>query len=385
MTTRQSRAFYANLPVRTVPVGELLGTPAHFTPVPADWHVILTDIKGSTDAFRAGRQEAVNLVAAGSIIAVLNLAKSAGLQIPFFFGGDGATLLTPSDLVDKALGALHAHQDNARRSLQLELRVGSVPVSALMQDGHEIRIARVRFTDLFSIPVVLGTGLSAAEDILKGESSDTAPDAQLDDALDLTGMECRWDRIRPGGSSREVVSLLVTTVGNAPQGSTYQRVIEHAERIYGPPAVRNPVSAPELHLTAKKLGLETRTKHGGGSVVNLIKQWLYVQIGRFLWVRGRRGQAYIRALTELTDTLVIDGRINTVIAGLPEQRHRLTKRLADMEQEGLIAFGMFVSRESVMSCYVEDRDAKHVHFVDGSDGGYTLASRMLKAKLTGPA
>ena len=52
-----------------------------------------------------------------------------------------------------------------------------------------------------------------------------------------------------------------------------------------------------------------------------------------------------------------------------------------MERAGLLTYGLFVSRESVMSCYVSDRSDKHIHFVDGSDGGYTRAAGMLKQKL----
>ena len=44
-------------------------------------------------------------------------------------------------------------------------------------------------------------------------------------------------------------------------------------------------------------------------------------------------------------------------------------------------FGLHVSNESVMSCYVRDRRDQHIHFVDGAEGGYTLASIVLKKKL----
>ncbi|WP_338034474.1 DUF3095 family protein [Lacinutrix algicola] len=35
---------------------------------------------------------------------------------------------------------------------------------------------------------------------------------------------------------------------------------------------------------------------------------------------------------------------------------------------------------SIMSCYFEDREEKHIHFVDGTEGGYTSAAIMLKEK-----
>jgi len=44
-------------------------------------------------------------------------------------------------------------------------------------------------------------------------------------------------------------------------------------------------------------------------------------------------------------------------------------------------YGHFISKESIMTCYIQNRDSKHIHFVDGSDGGYTEASKELKRKL----
>lgn len=98
-------------------------------------------------------------------------------------------------------------------------------------------------------------------------------------------------------------------------------------------------------------------------------------------MRSASGKRYLAQLVDLTDTLVIDGRINTVIAGTAEQRERLEAGLQDLEEEGLIFYGLAVGRESVMSCYVSDRTDKHIHFVDGADGGYTLAAGVLKRKL----
>ena len=81
-----------------------------------------------------------------------------------------------------------------------------------------------------------------------------------------------------------------------------------------------------------------------------------------------------------SDTLVIDGRINTVISGTREQREMLVDQLKEMEAEGEIYYGLFVSKESVMSCYVRNIKEGHIHFVDGAEGGYTKAASVIKRK-----
>lgn len=42
---------------------------------------------------------------------------------------------------------------------------------------------------------------------------------------------------------------------------------------------------------------------------------------------------------------------------------------------------MHKSREALVTCIVRSFTGNHMHFVDGSDGGYALAARGLKAQL----
>ena len=69
--------------------------PARYRAAPDDWIVVLADIKGSTEAAKAGRYKDVNLIGAACITAILNVTQ--GLDLPYVFGGDGATVLIPPD------------------------------------------------------------------------------------------------------------------------------------------------------------------------------------------------------------------------------------------------------------------------------------------------
>jgi hypothetical protein len=83
----------------------------------------------------------------------------------------------------------------------------------------------------------------------------------------------------------------------------------------------------------------------------------------------------------MSDTLVIDGKINTVITGTETQRLQLVQHLNQLEEAGKIYYAFYVSKESVMSCYVRDYKQEHIHFVDGAEGGYTKAAGVLKLKI----
>ncbi|MEP0546703.1 MAG: DUF3095 family protein [Rhodothermales bacterium] len=376
-----SARFFSDLPIHRTTLSALFADASLFADVPPDWHVIVTDIENSTDAVRAGRHEVVNLIATGGIIAALNLARRSGLTLPFFFGGDGATILVPPVLLEPALAALAAHRRNTRQNFGLELRVGSVPVLDLASASRTLRVGRLHLSDLFSIPVVLGHGLAEAERRVKGLERPTP--LTPSDVLDLQGMQCRWDRIGPAVSTHEVVSLLVTTPVEEGQAAVFKRVVDLLDEVYGALDARNPIARSSLRLdgTIAKLTTELKARHGYVTFWDLARAWIGTRLGGAVFLRSSRGKRYLDQLVVLTDTLVIDGRINTVIAGSRQEREHLEARLQEMEREGVITYGLAVSRESVMSCYVSDWTDQHIHFVDGADGGYTLAAGMLKQKV----
>ena len=69
-----------------------------------------------------------------------------------------------------------------------------------------------------------------------------------------------------------------------------------------------------------------------------------------------------------------------MISGTSGQRELLKDELDKLETAGNIHYGLYVSKESVMSCYIRSLNKDHIHFVDGAEGGYTKAAGMLKRK-----
>src|ERR1044072_370622 len=97
-----STHFYRDLVAQELPVTAVFRED-RFTELPDDWFLIISDVKNSTEAVNAGRHNDVNLVAAGSLIAALNIARRRKMEIPFFFGGDGGTLLVPGDILNEIM------------------------------------------------------------------------------------------------------------------------------------------------------------------------------------------------------------------------------------------------------------------------------------------
>ena len=119
---------------------------------------------------------------------------------------------------------------------------------------------------------------------------------------------------------------------------------------------------------------------------SLILAFFRTVIGQFYFkynlnINNLRGKEYLTQLIDNADTLTIDGRINTIISGTMDKRIEFIKYLSIQEKEGNLIYGHHISRESVMTCYIENYNEKHIHFIDGSNGGYTEAARELKTKL----
>jgi hypothetical protein len=123
------------------------------------------------------------------------------------------------------------------------------------------------------------------------------------------------------------------------------------------------------------------TKIGKHQLIYLASSWLITKIGAFYFKFFKAGKLYKYRVAQLSDTIMLDGSLNTVISGTDKQVASLKSFLDDLEFNKTIIYGLHVTHASIMSCYIEDREEKHIHFVDGTEGGYTSAAIMFKEKL----
>ena len=198
-------------------------------------------------------------------------------------------------------------------------------------------------------------------------------------------MECRWDEIPPEQKDSKVICLLVVCDDDAKQHTIYAKVITEINTIFGNLDKRQPIATPMLKLdaTIAKIRKEMYARIGKYSVVYLVKNWLITNFGAFYFKYFEQGKQYVFKVSQLSDTLMIDGTLNTVMKGTGEQIEKLKLYLDKIEQKGFIKYGLHVTYASVMSCYIQDMKENHIHFVDGTEGGYTAASQAFKRKTRG--
>lgn len=70
-----------------------------------------------------------------------------------------------------------------------------------------------------------------------------------------------------------------------------------------------------------------------------------------------------------------------ILAGNETQRAALTAWLDERYTRGDLVYGLHVTDRAHMTCLVFDYAGRHLHFIDGADGGLFLAAKAFKERL----
>jgi len=380
-------SFYTALPV--VETFDELLAPEAYTPVPADWHVMVADVRGSTQAVANGKYRDVNLVGASTIVSVINAC--APEPLPFVFGGDGASMVVAPHQLAAAIEALQATRRMAQEEFDLDLRVGGVPVADVRAEGADVRIARLRLTEHAAQAMFAGGGLALADALVKAPSTAATyalPEPTAPPEADFSGLECRWNEIP--SPQEENVTLMVDALGDTPaaQQATYRRVLRRIEQLYGSPDTYRPLSTQVMlpSFSPKRLQAETRvrTPRSGWTRFwytakiwgqNILLKWFVAQD---IETETGRWRDYIDLLVRSSDFRKYDDMLRMIVAGTAANREQLVAFLSEEQASGHLRFGHTVSSHALITCVVFERMGHQIHFVDGARGGYTLAARAMK-------
>jgi len=382
--------FYAELP--TLKRFWDIVNPDNFIPVPEDWYILITDITNSTPAIAQGKYKIVTFLGASSIAVVLNVAK--GIEIPFVFGGDGMTLLVPPSLLAPARDALLSLRQMARSRFDLDLRVGVVPVSVVTAQNYDVKVAKVAVSQHYTQANFSGKGLTYATDLVKHDAPDNPFQLSAVTAHqpDCSGLECRWQDIF--SATGQTISLIVgaTARGASAHQRVYGGVIQTLRQIYGTESDYHPIRRHRLKLSfnVRQLAVETRLRARSPAfcdrltyLINIGLQnllgWIFMRFR--LQVGGADWGIYQDGLIATTDFQKFDDMLRMVMVSTATQTATLMDYLEREYQAGNLVYGLHISDRALMTCLVFERNGRQVHFIDGADGGYTLAAKALKQRL----
>lgn len=389
MNFPDSERFFSDLPVITE--FEAVTRTESFAPLPPDWHVAFCDVRNSTAAVAAGNYRNVNSIGAAAITAVINASR--GVEIPFSFEGDGAVMCVPQSRLDAVRAALACTRDVARDSFGLDLRIATVPANAIAE-GHAVRVARYRVSENYVQAVFSGGGIAFVDQLVKNPSTaarfaiepgSVVPEGSFD------GFECRWQDIpsRHG----ETVSLMVLALSADAEAAaqTYREIIRKVREIYGEDESCHPLSLPQLAMTldsrllADEAGIRGAGRGRFGRWRWKMRARLMVMTGWVLMRFGVRTAAtdwsrYKPDLVSNSDVRKFSDVYRQILSGTAAQREALDAWLAERLRRRELVYGLHVTNRAHMTCLVFDYSGRHLHFIDGADGGLFLAAREFKRR-----
>ncbi len=362
----------------------------YYQDVPADWVVIITDVVMSTKAIESGRYKDVNTVGALAIVAVLNAISD--LDIPFIFGGDGATLLIPKSRLNAAKDALLDTRQVAKKEHGLDLRIGVVDVQKIIYDGHQIKIAKLAVSPTYNQAILVGSGIDYAEKLVKDPIQGqfySLGDGAARTKANYTGFTCRWQDIpsRHGETLSMIIKVTESTLET--QVQQYSEIIKTISKIYGKSHLHHPIHFEGLNLTFDPNSLSIEASSMAANIfqkgVRFSKIYLENLVGKISTDRqesfmGFSMKNHRQKMILSSDYKKFDGSLKMVISGTTKQRLELENYLNKLVQKNLLNYGIHISDRALLTCLVFAGTGKEVHFVDAADGGYALAAKKIKEK-----
>ncbi|OMH33292.1 DUF3095 domain-containing protein [Motiliproteus sp. MSK22-1] len=356
----------------------------HYHQLPDDWLVVIADIRGSTPAIAAGRYKDVNMMGAACITAVINIRGN--WQIPYVFGGDGATMAVPPDLSDAACKALAGVRSIARQRFSLDLLIGMVPVRAIRQEGFEVRVAKFELSPGNYLATFSGGGVELAEGWVKSGEQFLVGDSSEPENADLEGLSCRWEPLK--SQNGVILSMLVRATPDEQQQQIYQQVISQTADVMATDKEQGrPINKYNLRLSWPPRGIKAEIDATLGSHNRFIWTLRLYSVSLIQFVLDTFGikagdyqpRLYRQELRQNSDYRRFDDMLRILFDCTNKQADQIESALRELKQQGKITYGLHRTGRAIMTCLVFDlSQGEHIHFLDGDDGGFAMAAKQLK-------
>lgn len=384
---RSTQDFYSDLPAFADfrEVADL----RHYRALPDDWTLIVSDVVGSTKAIERGEYKTVNMVGAAFLTAVINVSE--GVVVPFVFGGDGGLVAVPPSLLNNACDEARKLQSVSFNLFGLSLRTAAIPVSALRSSGADVLVGKYSLSEGNDLAMFAGNGPAMADEWLKSDDQSKGFALLPKEGKgypDLQGLSCRWEPLK---ARNGIMLTMILLPGNIDAADRMHAVTDTIADILGDPISSfAPAHDATLKFRFPPSGLPfeiaagahrpNRFRHILWVYLTAIIQYFCERFG--ISVGDYNGATYRGELKSNTDFRKYDGALRMVLDVSPQQAAMIEDFLEEEYQAGRLIFGTWKADRAMMTCLLFSlSESKHVHFIDGADGGYAMAASDLKRRI----
>ena len=175
----------------------------------------------------------------------------------------------------------------------------------------------------------------------------------------------------------------------------YQEVYDKIQMLYKPTEHYHPLKDRYMKflwrlspfLEEARIRMHSRPKHRTFHILKYALQSLSLTFIGMLLMRTKTTTKevewgnYRSDVVRNSDYQKFECGIKMILDSSHEQTQALTTYLDQMQKKHRLVFGYYLCSHAMVTCYIQSYNKNHIHFIDGSDGGYAMASKMLKENL----
>lgn len=347
----------------------------NYKKIPDDWFVIITDIESSTQWVRKGMYKEINTIGAACISSVKNMNKN----IPFVFGGDGASFVLPKENKEEILKQLIKVKNSALNNYNFNLRIGCVPVKELSKKKQNIYIAKFKLSNKEYLAKFMGGGVSYADSLIK-ENKKYQITSSIKETYNFKNLSCRWNPIR---SQKGYILTLIVKANDIDHykkiSNKINKVVDLSDQKFNPIKINHMNYKGLRKMIKDEKGYES-DKYSISNLLRILEIFFcFLFFNKLINFLPNSLKKYSQSMARYSDYRKFDDLLRMVIDCSQEEVNKIKSILKTTED---INYGYHLSDTALMTCLVESiNDGGHIHFIDGNNGGYTIAASYLKEQI----
>ncbi|MDA9121375.1 DUF3095 family protein [Flavobacteriales bacterium] len=343
--------------------------------------LILADIENSTEAVANGAYKNINISTTQCIAALRKTCKSV---CKIQHGGDGFVLVTPIDNLIKIAGVMISMRQQILEDFSLNMRCAIWNSSELDNLGVNLHYSSFTFDGGNPQWQFHSNNLGKLERLMR-DGVNSVYKRSAKENPDLSGFRCDFVPISKEGGWFGCFIIDFSQTEMTERFISIRKIseligsISHNETIC-------PIDVQDLIWQTDRVELAKLTERTAHYRYRLNFDFIFRFFNRFgLHWNERWGSLLFNKLHKLPlslDFIKYDGQLKFIVCVPDDRKSDFSQELNTLSNYHHFTVGSHWSSRAVITCSVDSKDG-NLHFIDGEDGGFTLASKQLK-KLLNP-